>query len=318
MKKNWSNRIKKIIFTTLFTVCLGWGVLCSTTLTTVTATNKVSGNDIVQNYYQVPYEKSLNSLRTDATTPVIDFRNDKKDAVDWSNENYPQISNIVKTSEEVSKVNSINNQLRTKYLNRADLYSPKEELADLDNSFITQAAQDITLYANLKTEDFGINSIYFYYNPDRVFENMLKETQYGIDDGYFIGDLTAQPLDSSKRESVQIKLTVPKGTRLIRVGSENESKYMIPRGNTFEYTEKNLDKTGTFSHVYITARLVDRDKLSGIVKEKQAIINNELDNKFNISPNVVKLVPLGLNAGNVISNSQEVAIKPFNIMENNG
>lgn len=235
----------------------------------------------------------------------------------WSNENYPQISNIVKTSAEVSKLNSINNQLRTIYLNRADLYSPQEELTDLDNSFITQAAQDITLYANLKAEDFGINSIYFHYNPGRVFENMLKETQYGIDDGYFIGDLTAQPLDSRKRESVQIKLTVPKGTRLIRVGSENESKYMIPRGNTFEYTEKNLDETGTFSHVYITARLVDSDKLNGIVKEKQTIINNELENKFNISPNIVKLVPLGLNAGNVISNSQEVAIKPFDIMENN-
>ncbi|EKZ0165062.1 bacterial Ig-like domain-containing protein, partial [Enterococcus faecalis] len=263
------------------------------------------------------FEKNFNSQSNEAIAKVIDFKTDKKNAVQWSNEKFPMISNFVNTNSEVEKVRSINDQLRTKYLNRDELYNSQEDLIKLDNSFITEAAQDITLYANLSAENFGISSSYFHDNQDRVFEDMLKNTQYGIDYGYFLGDLTAQPFDSNKRESVQIKLKVPKGTRMIRVGSEKEAKYMIPRKNTFEYTEKKLDKTTKFPHIYVSAILVSEDKFNIALKEQQIAISEKLENLFNIKPNFLKLVPLGLNAGNVISNSQEVALKPFTIMQDN-
>ncbi|MTD38100.1 hypothetical protein GIX45_05515 [Erwinia sp. CPCC 100877] len=321
-KKLLYARLKKTILTTIFIGSALWGIALNPISPTFANTKEVR-NLPLPNASLVQPENldNFNSLQAKNITVGIDQQIASKNVLQLNSKASGNVRSIV----DIDKLNSINDQLRTKYLNRAEYYSPQEDLTELDNSFIDQAEQDITLYANFKTESFGIESVYFVDNPDRVFESMLKNTQYGIDHGYFSGDLTPQSLDSSDFETIQIKLIVPKGTKIIRFGNDAEPKYMIPRENTFEYTDKTLkiDPTTEYPQVYITANLVDRDSLTSAAREEQDSIQEELtatfhtDNFHVVNDDFIKLVPLGLNAGNVIANSREVALKPFTILKDN-
>lgn len=284
----------------LLSVTLG-GMIYGTAAQSVADTSKQVKNDIISTYSK------------DHVT-AIDFQNDKKAAVKWSNKHYPRIADGVQTSEEVDKIIAMNQDLRRKYLNRSEFYEPQEDLSTLDQEFVTAAIEDLTLYVNLAMEDFRISTTYFRDNPDKVFDEMLNNTQYGIDNGYLLGDLTPKPLDSTQKESMQLEVFIPKDTPLIRVGDGDEAKFMIPRNQTFEYTDKKLDKSKNTPEVYMNAKLVDREQLTQATEEQQTLIDNQLTNEFHLPANFVKLAPLGLNAGNILVNCQEVALKPFTIL----
>lgn len=234
-----------------------------------------------------------------------------KEALDWSNTHFKTISN-----DNISKIKNINTELRTKYMNRSDLYQPFDDLKNLDNEFVTAAADDVVLYGNFTPRDFGIDSNYFIKNSTKVYDSMLKDTQFGIDYGYFWGSLSPSKLDSSEKEYIQVKLIVPKGTEMPRVGDILDSYFILPRDSTLKYIGKNFDKNS--KNITISAELVNQNELTQATTTAQSDLNNQLEYQYQSPNQFVKLTPLGLNAGYVLNESSNIVPKVFESLEEGG
>ena len=251
-------------------------------------------------------------------TGVKDFKNDTQAALKWSNENFPKIPDYLKSNEESELINGVNKDLRTKYMNLAQLYQPQENIKLLDNTFATETLEGMTLYANFTAEDFQINNDYFLNNTDKVFEKMLKDNEFGIDHGYFLGDLTQSALDFSKKETIQIKLTIPKGTTVTRIGTISDTKYLLERNQTLKYLEKTLKKDkNNHPYVEISAELSSSDTIEEERDWVENSINDLLSERFDIDEGAngsdfLELDPVGLNAGYLLIQAENVALKAFN------
>ncbi len=252
--------------------------------------------------------KDSNNLETKVN--ALNLANDSKAALAWSNRHFPTVFN-----EDIKFITGINKKLRIKYLNRSEYYQPQQNIKLLDDLFLTQASEDINLYANFTPDDFGINSEYFISNPDKIYQSMLKNSRYGIDHGYLLGSLTKNKLNLENNEYIQMKITVPKGTKMMRVGTLLDSKYVLPRESTLHYTLSNFnqkDKTIT-----INALLVDRSELEHETTELENKLNHEMKSLYNTPSNLVKLTPLGLNAGLVLTNSIRVISHTLDSLSSN-
>ncbi|WP_157456635.1 fibronectin type III domain-containing protein [Carnobacterium maltaromaticum] len=254
-----------------------------------------------------------------ANNEYLDFSGNSQEALKWSNQNFP------KSEEDIKVIKEINEQLRTKYMNRSELYGNYEELEKIDSIFITSATEDIVLYANFTAEDFGINTQNFIEDNEKTFNTMLKNSEYGIDYGYFLGDLTPRSLDSEKNEVIQMKLTVPVGTKLVRVGSINDSKFILERGSTLQYTGKEvLENNNRRPIVNISAELITKKQLDLETELYNDAMNDMLENEFKLASPLIKLEPIGLNAGLVLSQGENVARKALenlrqeNLLETEG
>lgn len=107
---------------------------------------------------------------------LMDFSKKNSQTSKWSTKHFPKIF-----SDDIDHINSINQQLRNKYMNRSDLYEPLSDLEGLDKRFVTEISEDVVLYVNLTPEDFGISSKYYSKISERVYYEMLKEYFLGID-----------------------------------------------------------------------------------------------------------------------------------------
>lgn len=236
------------------------------------------------------------------------FANNPKEALEWSKQYFPDGPTSAINSEDLKNIQEANNELRTKYLNRSELYENQDFLNLLDQNFITVVPESIVLYANFTSRDFGINNDDFKMYTDYFFNTLLEDSLFGIDHGYFLGSLTPRPLDSGKGEIIQIKLEVPKETKVIRVGSLDDSQFILKREQTLKYTEKSIKRSADLSStVSISAELVDKIDLENEKEKRTQKMGEYIERHYGISPNVVELTPLGLNAGLVLSQGQNVA-----------
>lgn len=139
----------------------------------------------------------------------------------------------------------------------------------------------MTLYANLTAEDFKINSKYFSENAEKAYDFMLKDSEFGIDHGYFMGSLSETNLDTSTDELIQIKLEVPKNTPIVRIGSITESKFMLQRNHVLKYTKKTLktDKNNN-PYVEISAEISTVEELEEKESQVEEDINDMLEETF--------------------------------------
>lgn len=230
-----------------------------------------------------------------------DFGYDHNKALKWSNDNYPTIYNDF--NEEIDVINK---KLRVKYLNRSEYYDHRENIDILDSQFITVLSEPVYLYSNFSSSDFGINANLFSSRREEIYDYMIKDTEYGVDHGYFKGTLTPQPLNDEKNESIQIKLFVPAGTKVLRIGGVTNPEYLLEREQALLYQNKdlNLDVDGNLN-IQITATLTDRRIISDKADVKQDLIYDSLKNSYGYS-NPVTLIPLGLNAGFILNESSNI------------
>lgn len=235
---------------------------------------------------------------------LINFSKKNGKAAKWSAKYFPRVFN-----DDIDRINSIDQQLRMKYMNRSDLYEPFSDLEGLDKSFVTEISEDIVLYANLTPEDFGISSKYYSKNPEKVYNDMLKESLFGIDHGYFLGSLDKKNLEPLKNQYIQISLILPKGSKITRVGSLSENQYIIPREATLSYIGKNFSKES--KNINISAQVVERSELDKATKTQEATINTKMNALYGTPSDLIKLTPLGLNAGHVLTSSFNIVSKAF-------
>ncbi|WDA67247.1 bacterial Ig-like domain-containing protein [Lactococcus lactis] len=238
---------------------------------------------------------------------LFDFSKKNDQASKWSAKYFPKVF-----SDDIDRINSINQQLRMKYMNRSDLYEPFSDLEGLDKSFVTETSQDIVVYANLTPEDFGISSKYYSKNSEKVYNDMLKESLFGIDHGYFLGSLDKKSLDPLKNEYIQISLIVPKGSKITRVGSLSENQYIIPRDTTLSYIGKNFSTES--KNVNISAQVAERRELDQATRTQEATINTKMNTLYGTPSDMITLTPLGLNAGHVLTSSSNTISKAFEEM----
>lgn len=92
-----------------------------------------------------------------ANNENLDFSGNSQEALKWSNQNFPQLPVAFSNEEDIEAIKKINEQLRNKYLNRSELYQGNIPLEQIDQLFITETTEDIILYGNFTTENFGIN-----------------------------------------------------------------------------------------------------------------------------------------------------------------
>lgn len=260
-------------------------------------------------------EKYLSN--TDSTNALVnienlDLANNSKKALEWSNQNFPQLPVAFSNEEDIEAIKEINEQLRNKYLNRSELYQGDIPLEQIDQLFITETTEDIILYGNFTTENFGINEQHFRENNNNVFDSLLKNSEYGIDHGYFLGSLSSIPPTFIDDENIQIKLSVPKGTKMVRVGSLEESKFILQRESTLYYAEKEMHNIdGVPYYLEIAAELIQREDFTNKIREVSEDLGNTIETNYRMDPDLIKLEPLGLNAGLIFSKGDVVAEKAF-------
>ena len=273
-----------------------------------------SAGDTNLNQHQISNKSSLLGYRQVKNTyndDLIDFSKKNNQTSKWSAKYFPKVF-----SDDVDDINSINQQLRMEYMNRSDIYEPLSDLEGLDKSFITETSEDIVLYANLTPEDFGISSKYYSKNSESVYNEMLKETLFGVDHGYFLGSLDKKNLDPLKNEYIQISLILPKGSKITRVGSLSENKYILPRDATLSYIDKKFSTES--KNINISAQLVERSELDKVTKTQQSTINTKMNALYGTPSDLIKLTPLGLNAGYVLTSSFNIVSKAFEELHNGG
>lgn len=218
--------------------------------------------------------------------------------------------------KDINHINTFNNQMRWKYFNKSDYYNPHEYIEEIDSQFNSASISDMVLYGNLNTLDLGISRKYFIDNTEKVFESMIKDTIYGKDNGYFLGNISEQPLDQQKGEYIRVKLNVPKGTPLMKVGDEVDSNYILPRDTVLKYIEKSFDKNT--KTITITAEIVDQDELDKTISEKQVEINDKLKQIYGTPSDFIKLNPLGFNAGYVLNTTFDAVAKAIESLNTGG
>ncbi|MCW6015848.1 fibronectin type III domain-containing protein [Serratia marcescens] len=207
-------------------------------------------------------------------------------------------------------IQNINDSLRRKYMNRSELYENPTLLEEIDNLFTTSFNQETVLYANLSMEDFAINSEYLLDDSETLINSVLKNSSYGIDHGYLFGSLTPQPFNKERKENIQLKLTLPKDTETVRLGSLSNSYYILKRDQALNYTKKEIIREEDLTpSIKIHAELVPASLLQLEINNFNDSMNNLLLEEFNIDYSLVNLEPIGLNAGFVLSSGEEVAKK---------
>ncbi|WP_317946553.1 fibronectin type III domain-containing protein [Carnobacterium maltaromaticum] len=247
-----------------------------------------------------------------ANNENLDFSGNSQEALNWSNQNFLQLPVAFSNEEDIEAIKEINEQLRNKYLNRSELYQGNITLEQIDQLFITETTEDIILYGNFTTENFGINEQHFRENIDNVFNSLLKDSEYGIDYGYFLGSVSSVPPTFTDDENIQIKLSVPKGTKMVRVGSLAESKFILQRGSTLYYAEKEMHNIeGVPYYLEIGAELIKREDFINKIKEVSEDLGNTIETNYRMDPDLIKLEPVGLNAGLIFSKGDVVAEKAF-------
>ncbi|WP_430536440.1 fibronectin type III domain-containing protein [Listeria rocourtiae] len=238
------------------------------------------------------------------------FTNKIEFSTEQNNLSFQEQVNALKSDEKIlEEIEAVNRKLREEYLNRSEFYTEKPgeiKLGQLDTQFYTASTENMTLYGNFSTESFGIDKDFFRKNNDYVFEKLLKKTEYGTDYGYFIGSLTAKETTLRGNEHIQIKLSVPKGTKMIRVGSLLAPKFMLQRKSTFKYTAKKMNKDGETPYLDIEAELVDQSKLTNETDKVNQDLQSKIKNDYGVTHKLIKLEPLGLNAGMVLSQAEYV------------
>lgn len=256
-------------------------------------------------------------IDSDTTDTGLSFMEDFKAGVAWSNKMFPTIPNNLSKNDDLQIINNINNELRRKYMNRSDLYHNQDQLEVIDNLFVTSTSEDILLYANFNGEDFGINSNYIYYDAEMILNLVLEHSEYGIDHGYLMGTLTPKPLDETQDIFIQLEINIPKGTKMIRVGSLDESQFILERGQALHYTKKEILKDGDTEGIKISAELISETDLNNQTEFYNKAMAEMLDKKFNLPNSFIKILPLGLNAGFVFSEGQKVSEQAIEILRNN-
>lgn len=271
----------------------------------------------ITTFMDVSAEKNNNELNLKNNLSILDFNNDLKGALDWSNENYPLDNG--KNLPSVEDMTIVNGLLEKRYLNRSDLYYDVDELNYLDNLFDPNigTVQDIILYGYYTAEAFNMAEGSF----DLAYENFLKDSRYGIDNGYFVGStipkkidtiteptgelVDGQPVLKNTEERIEIVLTVPKGTQLVRLMTDNGvPTYILPRESIFQYNNKMIKSTENNSYVSIqTTLLNDADILFNEMNKVEKKLNDSFQDKFNNEDITFKINPLGLNCGYVLQNS---------------
>ncbi|BAO08477.1 cellulose 1,4-beta-cellobiosidase (plasmid) [Enterococcus mundtii QU 25] len=253
----------------------------------------------------------------DNTDTGLSFIEDFKAGVDWSNKTFPTIPDNLSKSVDLQNINNINKELRRKYMNRSDLYHNQDQLEVIDNLFVTSTSEDILLYANFNGEDFGIDSNYIYYDPEMILDLVLEDSEYGIDHGYLLGTLTPKSLDEKQDIFIQLEINIPKGTKMTRVGSLEESQFILERGQALHYTKKEILKDGDTEGIKISAELISETDLNSQTEFYNKAMAEMLNKKFNMPNSFIKILPLGLNAGFVFSEGQKVSEQAIEILRNN-
>lgn len=256
-------------------------------------------------------------IDSDTTDTGLSFMEDFKAGVAWSNKMFPTIPNNLSKNDDLQIINNINNELRRKYMNRSDLYHNQDQLEVIDNLFVTSTSEDILLYANFNGEDFGINSNYIYYDAEMILNLVLEDSEYGIDHGYLMGTLTPKTLDETQDIFIQLEINIPKGTKMIRVGSLDESQFILERGQALHYTKKEILKDGDTEGIKISAELISETDLNNQTEFYNKAMAEILDKKFNLPNSFIKILPLGLNAGFVFSEGQKVSEQAIEILRKN-
>lgn len=234
------------------------------------------------------------------------FANNPREAVEWSNQYFPDGPTKAVDSEDLQKIQNANNELRTKYLNRSELYENQDFLNLLDQSFLTVLPESVVLYANFTSKDFGISRNEFNKYPHSIFYNYLYSSSFGIDHGYFLGSLTPKPFDSEKNEVIQIKLEVPKGTEVIRVGALNDPQFILKREQTLKYLNQSIQLSiNTGASIMVSAELSTNDEFEKNIEDQKNKIKNSVENQYDTADNF-ELMPLGLNASLVLDTSLEI------------
>lgn len=218
--------------------------------------------------------------------------------------------------KDFSQIQSIDEQLRWKYLNKSIYFPSQTDLDAIDSQFNTASIKEMVLHENFSPEDFGIDDQYFSNNVEKVYNSMIKDTVYGVDPGYFLGNTKEQPFNSERSESIRVSLKLPKGTTLMKIGEEGDSNYILPRDTTLKYTAKSFDKST--KKILITAELVPQDELTQATNSKQAELNNKFHSLYGSPSDFIKLSPLGLNAGFVLSESESVVSRAFECLKDGG
>lgn len=260
----------------------------------------------------------------DNTVTGLSFKEDFKAGVAWSNNMFPNIPDNLSKSDDLQIINNINNELRRKYMNRSELYYDNPTLDMLDNLFITALTHDIKLYVNYSSEDFGIDISHFNDDIDNLYASMLENSEYGIDHGYLSGSLTPLPFEKDNNEVIQLEISVPAGTKIVRIGSLSSSQFMLERNQVIQYKTKQIIQDSSLqSKIKIEAELVPASLLQLEINNYNDSLNNLLLEEFNIDYSLVNLEPVGLNAGFVLSSGEEVAkksltsLKTRNLIETN-
>ncbi|MGX7156708.1 leucine-rich repeat protein, partial [Enterococcus rivorum] len=245
-----------------------------------------------------------NLLDTSGEENVLDFANKPKEALDWSNRNFPTTVDVMNTKENRRNLLEINNLLRRKYLNTAEeMYDNPEELKNLDKQFITETSESIMLYANFSAKDFRIANKYFAKEPAQFYNLMLKDTPFGIDHGYFVGSLQPEELDETKGEVIILALKVPAHTKLIRISplSAPNPVFMLQRNTAIQYTRKGLYDNDT--KVGMAGKLMDPADIDKASKQLSKELGAKINGVDEVRLKKFDLVPYGLNAGMVVSNA---------------
>lgn len=214
------------------------------------------------------------------------------------------------------QIKDLNKQLRWKYLNQSKYYASQDNLEKIDNGFNTVTRDEMYLHANLVPTDFGVAPKYFTQNAEKVYNSMIKDTQFGIDHGYFFGNKDEQPLEPASNEYIRINIKLPKGTPVMKMGNEKDSNYILPRETVLKYTNKSFDKNSKV--ITITAEIAEKEDLNKLANDKQKELNNEVRERYGAPSNFIKISPLGLNAGYVINESSNTVLKTFQSLEREG
>ncbi|WP_438840852.1 MULTISPECIES: fibronectin type III domain-containing protein [unclassified Enterococcus] len=243
---------------------------------------------------------------------ILNFENDSEESINWSNSNFPDIPSKLNRNEDIQMIENLNDSLRRKYMNRSELYENTTLLEEIDSLFTKSFNQETVLYANLSMEDFGINSEYLLDDSETVINSTLNDSLYGIDHGYLLGSLTPQPFNKERKENIQLKLTLPKDTEAVRLGSLSNSYYILKRDQALNYTKKEIIREGDLTpSIKINANIVPKSTIEEAIGEANEDVQNILMEYFDISTTLVQIEAVGLNAGFVLANSnyEDVILK---------
>ena len=200
------------------------------------------------------------------------------------------------------------------------MYDDQDELEYLDDMFITATTDNITLYGYYTGEAFNMAENSF----DKSYTNFFKNSRYGIDNGYFIGSLNSrnpekkveptgqimnnQQVMENLEEKIEIELTIPKGTRIVRI-SNTEPLFMLQREACFKYGTKKMKKSGDSEYVNVKTTLINSVELINEIDKSENTLNQFFKENCNEDKITFKILPLGLNADYVIQQSRIILEK---------